>query len=210
MADENFFVCNKRVYYSNSDGMIGCRDFSDSKPDKFQSIHCGIMPYFSSVCGKEYLVYKRDSYIYINEKAYAKDDSAEFPILVANNNEPVLMWKSRDFIRYTALDDEDMQQRAVKRIATGLKPTTYICSDGEVCKNFFGSMSGGALRLYGCDDEQGASDIRNDTELRQEAQRLKKMVSQQEEDIKMYKNEIERLNAIIEKMISNIENDKKV
>ncbi len=206
--DENFFLYNNKVYYSNSDKIIGYQDFSDGKPDKFYQIYAGEMPYIKKINGKEYLIYKKDSDIFVNNNAVAMDENAVFPIIINSGDNIYVMWKNSDFIRYVLYDENNLYKQPIRHIASGLKPTVFTNSDGSNCSCFFGTFSDNKLKIHpGINPFEEHKDNENElNKSKEEALILRNKLLQQEADIEKYKNEINKLNKIIKNLTDKLDN----
>ena len=135
MKSEEFFVYKNSVYFTNSNGIIGYCDFSDSKPEIFTACFEGELSYV--IEGK--IVYKKSDDIFINDKKCCSDKNAEMPIVVNN----ILMWKSGSYIRYV-LDNGKIRQY----VSSGIEPKIFITSDANECVYRYGIFSNGNLKLF--------------------------------------------------------------
>lgn len=196
LQDSWFFINEGRVYYQNAENIIGFRDFSDSKPDRFFKICTGKTPYVARIFDKNYLIYIKDSNIYVNDKPYIKDNNSSFPIFITKNNTPVLAWKNGNLIKSTAYNEKE--KNSIKTVTFGKTPTTYILSNGRKNNFYYGTLLHDGLKLFECEDFFTKSkDKENEEQYKKEIEHIKKLLYKQKEDIKHYRDEINKLNEII-------------
>ncbi len=207
MNCESFFVNRNKVYYSNADGILGCRDFSDGKPDDFVKIARGRMPYILNINNKEYIVYKNGDQIYVNAQACAKDAAAEHPIIVNNKGMLTLMWQDRDFVKYLPYEEKYFNIKPMKYISNGIKPSIYVYSNGTNCREYMGIYTNNKLKVFTDADpflsEEECKKEDEFTKKQEEILTLKRYIDKLRKEINDYKTEIQKLNIMIHTMVKN-------
>lgn len=100
-SNPEFSVSSGKVYYTNKDNILGCRDFSDGKPDEFVEIaENAVYPYAVNINSKEYLLYKKDGFIFLNNNKIFSDPLCISPCISSKDNKLCIQWKSNNFVRY--------------------------------------------------------------------------------------------------------------
>lgn len=126
-ADGYFFLFGDRVYYTDIKGVLGFQELADGKPDRFIPIaENGYEPYLCICGGIEYMVYRQDDAIYVNNIPKIKDEEASYPIITERGGEPMLMWHSGAVIKYVGLE----KRSGIKRlISSGEQKLICICGE---------------------------------------------------------------------------------
>ena len=106
ISSADFFIFRKRIYYTNSTGILGYKDLSDGKSGNFNRlVDKGEMPHLITTEEKDMIVYKKNDEIYFQNRPVHKDSNATHPILTSTSNQLLLLWKNGDFIRYISSTD---------------------------------------------------------------------------------------------------------
>lgn len=135
-----FSVNLGKIYYTNKDGILGFRDFSDGKPGEFFKIaENATYPYAVNINSKEYLLYKKDGFIFLNNTKIFSDPLCTFPVISNKDNKLTIQWKSNSFVRYLT---------SFNNGATWSSPMRFIGSGEEIC-TFFIQTGGQSHICYG-------------------------------------------------------------
>ena len=149
-SKRDFFLFNKRVYYTNSSDILGYKDFADGKPDKF--IHTadnGYMPYLTNSEDGFFIVYKQKHKICFENTAVFEDFAAEFPILTYTDKKLILQWKSGGFVRYiTSTNNGKSWSTPMRFVNPGRATVLFTIQDGDNIKHCYGSESSDSITLF--------------------------------------------------------------
>jgi hypothetical protein len=103
LKDSRFTIHGTRIYYSNSDGVLGYQDFSDGKPNQFIPIReNSAQPY---VCDRGITYISEESVMFGDKNVYS-DPYASAPVLITAEDKLMLMWQSGGFVRYMTSSDD--------------------------------------------------------------------------------------------------------
>lgn len=196
LCEKDFSVFGDRVYFSDSDENICYMDFSDGKPVNRVKLHKGRMPYVTNEESDIYIAYKNDNALFVNGERFVNDLSAEMPVIVKNNDDFILMWRSGDFVKYA-----DFKSKKIRHIAIGAKPDIIICAEYSGRNSYYGNFTNNTLKVYPNINLFPPKD--KFAENREEIQKLKKLLEEQNAKIESYRNEINKLNNIIYEMSKN-------
>ena len=125
LKNNNLFVYNQRVYYSNSDGVLGYQEFADGKPDRFIPVCEGAEDAYIS---DGMIVYKKDDKIYINDKVKIEDYDIEMPVIAERGGSSFLVWRSGNVLKYIDADKDDKMPK--KLISSG-EQVLYSIQENE-------------------------------------------------------------------------------
>ncbi|MDY3929806.1 MAG: bZIP transcription factor [Clostridia bacterium] len=209
MSCDSFFVSGRKVYYSNAEGVLGFQDFSDGKPNKFNETVKGKMPYLINIKNKDYFVYKNGNRICVNGEICAEDDTAEYPIIVRNGEQTVLMWQSGDFVKYINYDNKFFNSKPMQYVSNGVRPSVYVISNGTICRYYLGSFHNNTLKIFtNADPFSKEEEIKENEYMRRQEEilQLRKCVEQLKNEIMSYRKEIQKLNMIIQSLSMQTEN----
>lgn len=200
LSDSHFFCHKNKVYYTNSEGILGFTDLDDEKPSFFNRLYDDA----SSVSvweesGKEFLIFTKNSHLFVNGKKILYDERIKNPILVKGIDRLYIMWKSGGFIRYiSSFNGGSTWSEPMRFINTGVSPKLYTFKSGDTVQLYYGYESGSNLTLF------GASDIFSAEHLPSESDEIKKIQSrlyEKTEEAENVKKEVERLNKILSELM---------
>lgn len=196
----HFFVYNNKVYYTNQDGNLGFTDLADEKPTVFNRLYDDA----DSVsvwedCGKEFLIFVRNSRLFINGKEILYDSAIENPIFVKGNDRLYIMWKSGGFIRYiSSFNGGATWSEPMRFINTGIEPKLYAYCSKDVFRLYYGYETKNNLTLLGVSDIFSVGlNSRENTELKE----VKNKLCEKTKEAESAKKEVERLNKILSGLI---------
>lgn len=207
LSNSDFFVFKSRVYYTNTEGILGYRSISDGKADAFNKlIEGGELPYLLTYNEKDMIVYKKGNTIYFQNRPVHEDAYATRPILAGNENQLLLMWQNGDFIRYIAsIDGGNHWSGVMQFVNPGKTSQLYHIINNSKIYLYFGNHSGTDLHIYGktniFEPEPKASPVKTNT-IHDPTQvtKLKILIEMQKKEISELKREIQRLGDIIKNL----------
>lgn len=196
LSGEEFFVGDEGIYYVNADGAMGFCEASDGIPGSFEPICEGAsVPYIY----EGHTVYKRDGGIYFDGKRVYEEQYAEAPILIKNENQLLIMWQTGDFVRYIASPDGTSWSNSMQYISPGRKPTLFAVSRGGRSSRLYGYYSSRELHIFAKTSPFEEEAAKNTAEMDfASLERLKFMVDMLRNELIATKNELDRINKIIE------------
>lgn len=211
ISSTDFFIFKKRVYYTNSNGILGYKDLSDGKSEIFNRLtDNGEMPYLITTEEKDMLVYKKNDEIYFQNRPVHKDSNATHPILTTNSNQLLLLWQSGDFIRYiTSSDTGNTWSSVMQYVNPGKTSQIYHVICNSKIQNYFGNHSSTSLNIYGKNDIFEAEPPKKTHIPKDPNQitKLKIMIELQKKEIIELKKEILRLGEILKEFSSLTKNN---
>lgn len=198
LETSHFYIKNSRIYFTNSQGTLGYSSLSDEAPSVFYPLaedahFCTV----SDLCGKEIMIFTRNSRLFINGEEILYDCRMEMPVFVRGADRSYVMWKSGSFIRYiTTFNGGATWSGPMCFMSTGISPSVFIAQQGEEYNMFYGYQSGSEITLLGAPDifEKSSASYC-------EIDELKKQLSRSKAETESAKMEIKRLNKIISGMM---------
>lgn len=182
LKNEHFFLNNMKVYYTNENGILGSRDFSDGKPGQLVYNSEGIMPYVRNINGEKLTAYIHNGGVYVNGRRLADDKAAEAPVICSENGRNAIVWKSGMHIKAMLSGRNDK----VFTAAFGGEPELFVMSSGNNCRYCYGSCVNNDIRVFYSDDP------------------FSEMLEENKDNkIKRLNKEIDELKEIIHKMKNN-------
>ena len=135
-----FCICDNKVYYTNENNVLGYRDFSDSKPGVFVELEKdAYFGYVTKVEGKEFLVYKKDNFLYVNHDRTYLDEKAMMPLLCQKDNKITLQWQSGNFVRYlTSFNGGVTWSSPMRFINNGVGICRFFIQTEDRCEYSYG------------------------------------------------------------------------
>ncbi len=176
-----FFLHDMKVYYTNENGILGSRDFSDGKPGQLVYNSEGEMPYVRKMGNECRIAYIHDGGVYMNGRRIADDREAENPVICTEKGRNMIVWKSGINIR-AALAEHGNK---VFTAASGGNPVSFASSNGIDCRYYYGSSANGDIRVFYSDNPFSE---RNDEDKDEKIKRLEKEVDELKDIIRQMKN----------------------
>ncbi len=196
LETSHFFIYSSKVYYTNSKGELGYVLLSDEKPCGFNKLysdaHC---PTIASFAGREFLIFTRESRLFINGEEILYDSRMEMPTCIKSQNKIYVMWKSANFVRYiTTFNGGITWSEPMRFMNNGMPISSYLVQDGDTFNSYYGYHSEKELTLLGAPDLLCSSSLN----LHSDLEKLKKMLDMTRQEVVNAKKEISRLNKTIE------------
>ena len=196
LENSHFFIFDTRVYCTNSAGVLGFYDLNDEKPSFFNKVlenshHASVWSYE----GKEFLLFIRDSCLYINEKKILKDERIENPVFIAGADRIYVMWKSGNFIRYiSSFNGGFTWSEPMRFINTGSSFKLYRFQSGNMARHYYGYENSNNLTILGMPDlfKKDATFDEND-----QLSKIKLQLDIKTKEAEQAKKEVERLNKLL-------------
>lgn len=195
----DFHINSSKIYYTNKNKALGFRDFSDSKPGSFVLIEQdALYPYHTSNHGNEYILYKKDDFLYFNKQAVFKDSLAEAPILIQGDNSLSIQWKSGIFVRYiTSFNNGATWSAPMRFIGSGEQIYKFLIDCGSGLEHFYGQKMNPEPIIYGKSNlffiEAPYQKDKASHHSGEEYKRLRLMLDMQKNEIKALKSKIKML-----------------
>ena len=136
----DFFITQGKIYYTNSQGILGFQDFSDGKPGHFSIIaEGGKMPFAYDSDGTVLVAYKQKNLLCINGNPIFEDYASADPILLQRDNRLILQWRSGSFVRYIVSFNGGKTWSAPMRfISNGYSPTIFYAPESFQMLCYYG------------------------------------------------------------------------
>lgn len=146
-----FSVNLGKVYYTNKEKVLGYRDFSDGKPGEFSKTEeDALFPYSVTINAKEYLLYLKNTFIYLNGEKIFSDSLCRSPIISARDNKLTIQWKSNSFVRYlTSFNNGATWSSPMRFIGSGGVITSFCIEDGNDAHICYGQNLNPEPVIYG-------------------------------------------------------------
>lgn len=147
-------ISGTRIYFTNYENTLGYMDFADGKPEIFFPIcENAYMPCTAEFDGKEYLVYKHENSIICDGSEVCTDKSASVPLLCASSGKLLLLWRSMNFIKYSASQNGGATWSAPMRfVNSGTLSHIYTIQNESIFSDYYGTSSGGELHIIGANN----------------------------------------------------------
>lgn len=147
-------ISGTRVYFTNSENTLGYMDFADGKPEIFFPVcENAFMPCVTEFDGKEYLVYKHENSIICSGSEVCTDKSAAEPLLCVSSGKLLLLWRSMNFIKYSASQNGGATWSAPMRfVNSGASSHIYTIQNERSFSDYYGTLSGGELHIIGANN----------------------------------------------------------
>ena len=208
LLSPDFFIFKNQVYYVNSEGVLGYRDFSDGRPDHFNKLVTGgTMPYLLRSGEIDMFVYKKEGKIYFQNRPVQEEENAQNPILLENENQLLLMWQNGDFVRYiSSIDEGKTWSNVVQFVNPGRKANIYYAIHNEEIFYYFGNHSASSLSIYGKNDifknqtKTPSQHVSQNSIPASQVTKLKILLEMQKQEIKELKKEITHLSSFIKSL----------
>ncbi len=214
LASPDFFIFKERVYYTNNEGVLGYRSFSDGRPDRFNKlVKDALMPHLLEVENTDMLVYKKDGQIYFQNRPVHRESNAQNPTLAENDSQLLLMWQNGDFVRYIMSSDLGKSWSGVVQfVSPGRKSNIYHAIHNEEIFRYFGNQGEHELNIFGKTDifkipSKLPLQKNPDSFVAASGQitRLKILLEMQKQEIKELKKEINHLSSFIKSISGEID-----
>ncbi len=199
LETSHFFVFGSRVYYTNAKGELGYVLLSDEKPCGFNKLYEDAHhPTLINFDGKEFLVFTRQSRLFVDGKELLYDSRMETPTCLSSFGKLSIMWKSGNFIRYTTTFNGGITWSEPMRFINSESTIhTYLVQEGNSVRSYFGYPAGKNLVILGTPDifmkkQNTSSESGGDIE------KLRQLLNMTQKEVTDAKNEISRLNKMIE------------
>jgi len=196
LSGSHFFISDDKVYYTTPDGSLGFSDLSDEKPVFFNKLYDDA--HFATLWkyeNREFLIFIRNSHLFINGKDILRDERIENPIFIKGTDRIYIMWKSGGFIRYiSSFNGGITWSESMRFINTGSAFNLYRFQSGNILNRYYGYEVGDNITLL------GVSDIFENPVSFSESNELKSIKNQLDEKVceaERAKQEVERLNKIL-------------
>ncbi len=150
-AHTDFALINKRVYYTNENGVLGWTDYSDGKPAGFNAeVNNACSPSGVEYGGGSFLSYKIRNTIYVNGKEILEDYTAERPILMESDGKLMLQWRSGGYVKYIVTYDKGENWSVPMRYINSARPAKlFMLPSGCDMRLCYGYISGDFVNLFG-------------------------------------------------------------
>lgn len=200
LSGPHFFVYKNKVYYTKPDGALGFTTLDDEKPENFNRLYDDAKS--GSVwedSGKEFVIFIRNSRLFVNGKEILYDAAIENPIFVKGADRLYIMWKSGGFIRYiSSFNGGVTWSEPMRFINTGITPKIYTYRSRDIYRLYYGYETKNNLTLLGvanafsCDlNPQESSALRD----------VRSKLVEKTKEVENAKKEVERLNKILSGLI---------
>lgn len=193
----HFFIKGNKVYYTNTNGVLGFVNISDEKPTGFNSLyddaHFGTV---YDIGGKEKILFSRNSSVFLDGKEIAHDTHIEMPILVKAQDKIYVMWKNGSFVRYVWGVDDETFSSPMRFMGTGRTMNIYTSQKDNNFTSYYGYDTQNELVLLGNPDIFETSANYNISS-KSELERIKSMLNQTQKDVSDAKKEIARLGKVL-------------
>lgn len=201
LQDDEYFLFDGKVYYTNEYGVLGYQDFSDSKPDRFVTLYeNGASPY---VCD-DGVVWKQKNSIMYREKAVFEDIYAKQPILVRNQQQLMIMWKSGDFVRYlTSFNDGATWSTPMRFVSTSKQVQRYILQTPDDILYYYGTHTGNDVNIFGKTDildvkKYKAAPKQNVDNENMQIKKMQIMIEMMKTEINQLKKQVVQLKELVQ------------
>ncbi len=199
MENPHFFVDSDRVYYTNAHGQLGYSQLADEKPAQFVKCYedghyCTISRYG----GNEFMLFLRDSKLFLNGSELLYDSRIELPLFVCGADRLYIMWKSGSFIRYiTSFNGGAAWSEPMRFMNTAMPFSLYTApKDGGICL-YYGYHSNKELTLLGKPDIFRSA-VSCSLPSQSELELLKNALSSAQQELADTKKEVSRLSGLLE------------
>lgn len=196
LLDSHFFVYKNKVYYTKPDGALGFTALEDEKPEIFNRLYDdarSVSVWEDS--GREFLIFIRNSRLFINGKEILYDSAIENPVFVKGADRLYIMWKSGGFIRYiSSFNGGVTWSEPMRFISTGITPKLYTFRSGNALRLYYGYESGNHLTTLGVSNVFAICE-------NSEPKEVKDKLSEKTQEAENAKKEVERLNKILSGLI---------
>ncbi|MBQ7974638.1 MAG: hypothetical protein IJ300_03005 [Clostridia bacterium] len=196
LLDSHFFVYKNKVYYTKPDGALGFTNLEDEKPENFNRLYdnaTSVSVWEDS--GKEFLIFIRNSRLFINGKEILYDSAIENPVFVKGADRLYIMWKSGGFIRYiSSFNGGATWSEPMRFISTGISPKLYTFRSGNALRLYYGYENGNHLTTLGVSNVFASCE---NSELKD----MKNKLLEKTQEAEDAKKEVERLNKILSGLI---------
>ncbi len=151
MENSHFFIDSDKVYFTNTQGTLGYCELGDEKPSRFikycDDAHlCTISRYG----GNEFMLFIRDSKLFLNESELLYDSRMELPVFVCGSDRLYIMWKSGGFVRYiTSFNGGATWSEPMRFMNTAMPFSLYLAQKDNGCILCYGCHSNKELTLLG-------------------------------------------------------------
>ncbi len=196
LLNSHFFVYKNKVYYTKPDGALGFTSLEDEKPEIFNRLYDDAHSVSVWIdAEKEFLIFVRNSRLFINGKEILYDAAIENPIFVKGTDRLYIMWKSGGFIRYiSSFNGGVTWSEPMRFINTGITPKIYTYRSRDVLRLYYGYETKNSLTLLGVSN---AFCMQENKELKD----VKNKLSEKTKEAEDAKKEVERLNKILSGLI---------
>lgn len=146
----HFSIYNKKAYYTNASGAIGYTDLSDEKPDTF----CKICDSGDNISvydynGIEFILYSKDSRLFVNSKELVYDSRMEMPTMTCSKDKLYIMWKSGGYIRYvTSQNCGECWENPMRFMTNGAQIETFYLQKSGNMYMFYGYNTPCDLHIF--------------------------------------------------------------
>jgi len=147
----DFTVAGTKIYYTNSKNILGYMDFSDGKPDTFVPVcENAYMPTAILFDKNEHIIYKKENSIICNNTVLFEDKHAINPLLCISAGKLLLLWKSQNFIKYSASQNGGVTWSPPMRfVNSGNNSSIFTVQSGNAFTDYYGTASAGELHIIG-------------------------------------------------------------
>ena len=201
LESPHFFLHGGRVYYTNASGNLGYVSLADEKPAEFVKIyddaHCGSV---YSLGGRDFIVFTRESKLYIDGNEVLYDSRMETPFCVKGSDRLYIMWRSGSFVRYIAsFNGGATWSEPMRFMSTGADISVYLAQQGENFAAFYGFNNTKEITLLGKPNVfEEIADY--SAPAQSEIEKLRSALNSAQSDIQNAKQDIIRLNKAINKI----------
>lgn len=197
----HFFTFDSKVYYTNAKGELGYVLLGDEKPCGFNKLYSDAHhPTVINFDGREFLIFTRESKLFVNGEEILYDSRMETPTCINNFGKLCVMWKSGNFIRYTTTFNGGITwSEPMRFINSGSIVSSFLVQEGNSVRNYFGYKSEKNLVILGSPDFFSDEQIPS-CKKGGDIERLQALLDMAHKEVLDAKNEISRLNKTIENL----------
>lgn len=154
LSDSNFFCRKNRIYFTNQDGDLGFLNSDDEKPSFFNRLYKDASAVsIGEYLGKEFLIFVKDSRLFLNGREILSDSEITAPIMVCGADRLYIMWKNGSFIRYiSSFNGGSTWSDPMQFINSDMPPEIYTVRNGDSQSLYYGFKNGRSITLLGVSD----------------------------------------------------------
>ncbi|MCH5186279.1 MAG: hypothetical protein J1F64_09175, partial [Oscillospiraceae bacterium] len=195
VKDDSFMLCDNKVYYQNSDGFLGYKDFSDGMPDGFIPVaeNAG-SAHIINFHGEDIMIYKTENGIVCGKNEVIEDKYAERPIISERGTKLLIVWQSGGFIRYAESDDGGNTFNTPMRFLNNNSSVQmYMIQKGDNFVYEYASEREYGIKLFGEKPDIRHTAGAGDFHINKEKEKIIIMLQMMKSDMAELKERVERL-----------------
>lgn len=151
LSNDAVCIFKNRVYYTNSEGVLGYQELADGKPEQFFEVSGeGMMPEMRRCGGADRFVYLSDGNVMLDGEKAAEDRDAELPVLFEREHRLTILWRSGAYLRYILSADNGKSWSAPMRfLQSGQRTKLYYVQCGTELLRFYAYENGTDIHFFG-------------------------------------------------------------